>query len=129
MGTGLKRARVCGGVISSLFTVHGVRALTKEPSSLYDGFAVHNLRLSANLRSVRRHLFHLNRLLISSISVRLIMTENQVKVPVDSCYQVKCDKCGKTTWKVNSFFQCALIITIDHRPAYFIRAVECMSSR
>ncbi|KAF9648712.1 hypothetical protein BDM02DRAFT_2086475 [Thelephora ganbajun] len=27
------------------------------------------------------------------------MVENQVNVPVDSCYQVKCDKCGKTTWK------------------------------
>jgi hypothetical protein len=46
----------------------------------------------------------LSRLLISSISVQLVMTENQVKVPVDSCYQVKCDKCDKTTWKVNRSF-------------------------
>jgi len=70
-----------------------------------------------------------NRLLISSISVLLVMTENQANVPVDSCYQVECDKCGKTTWKVISFFRCALIVTIDPRPAYFIRAVECMLSR
>ena len=31
------------------------------------------------------------------------MIENQVNVPVDNCYRVECDKCGKTTWKVNAF--------------------------
>jgi len=41
-----------------------------------------------------------NRLLISSIRVAVVMTENQVNVLANSCYQVKCDKCGKTTWKV-----------------------------
>ena len=50
-----------------------------------------------------------NRLLISSISVLVVMTENQVNVPVDSCYQVKCGKCGKTTWKV-----CFLGRDFDH---------------
>ncbi|KAF9787437.1 hypothetical protein BJ322DRAFT_1055182 [Thelephora terrestris] len=27
------------------------------------------------------------------------MAVNQLNVPVDSCYQVKCNDCGKTTWK------------------------------
>ena len=57
------------------------------------------------------------------------MTENQVNVPVNSCYQAKCDKCGKTTWKVSSFFRCALITAIDYRPVYFIRGAGRMLSR
>lgn len=48
-----------------------------------------------------------DRLLMSSISLLVIMTEHQVDVPVESCYQVQCDKCGKTSWKVG-FFRCAL---------------------
>jgi hypothetical protein len=24
------------------------------------------------------------------------------ETPVDACYAVKCDKCGKTTWKVRT---------------------------
>ena len=70
-----------------------------------------------------------NRLLISSISVALAMTENQVNVPANSCYQVKCDKCGKTTWKVRFVLSMCSDHHIDYRPAYFIRGVECTLSR
>jgi len=72
-------------------------------------FVVHTLTSIANLRSVRHHLFSSNRFLIFPISrLVLVMTEDQVNMPVDSCYQVKCDDCGKTTWKVNYFFLCVL---------------------
>ena len=32
-------------------------------------------------------------------------------VPVDACFAVTCDNCGKTTWKVSSFVSIVLFIS------------------